>query len=656
MGRREPTRSRLVSRLLSPALSESAPDLAQRVSAINDVAKTARTLLTSMAAVAVAMAATMIAATDEAIFRDSAKVFPSLSVEIRLSTAFTLAPPVFVFLHLNALLQLHLLTRRLRACLTLLNEGRHDEYSRDAWLRQLHGLSFVQMLLPDRQGGIGRLLQAIASWLSVVALPVLLLLAVQVSFVRYQSWAITIIHMASLGADIALLIWFQLSLWPDFWKRLTALAAPGLLAVVGIMTQAVPPETLRDRWNLFDSFIGQTQGFAWTRRTLSLPGAVLINTDAKPDLLKPLSHDDDTLRRMQAKMLHLSVPNRSFVGIDLRNAELFGINMAGNNLREATLSMAQMQGANLRSAQMQGADLQSAQMQGANLASVQMQEAALQSAQMQGANLESAQMQGADLSSAQMQGANLSSAQMQGGKLWFAQMQGADLSSAQMQGADILSGQMQGANLFSAEMQGASLLNVQMQGASLNYVQMQGADLGLAQMQGVSLDKASMQGGVFIGTDIGGAIGTVSDCTALLVRDLKGGPRPTREDLSQQLAASGISKKVIDTRLEGYGKGPPLRCKDNPDQTLSERAPPSVRVFGEIWRGLSCSDQAIAQRLWIAGLPGYADSLSRVRAILARPPEAGCRKLRDIPTVFRQQMDAFWSSLSPDQKRQAGGG
>lgn len=225
----------------SPALSESAPDLAHRVSAINDVAKTVRTLLTSMAAVAIAIAATMIAATDEAIFRDSAKVFPSLSVEIRLSTAFTLAPPIFVFLHLNALLQLHLLTRRLRAFLAALEEGQHDEQSREAWLRQMHGLSFMQMLLPDRQGGISRLLQATASWISVVGLPVLLLLAVQVSFVRYQSWAITTTQMACLGADMALLIWFQLSLWPDYWKRLITLATPGLLMVIGLMTLAVPP-------------------------------------------------------------------------------------------------------------------------------------------------------------------------------------------------------------------------------------------------------------------------------------------------------------------------------------------------------------------------------------------------------------------------------
>ncbi|MBR9971085.1 pentapeptide repeat-containing protein, partial [Magnetospirillum sulfuroxidans] len=402
---------------MSPALSESAPDLAQRVSAINDVAKTVRTLLASMAAVAVAMAATMIAATDEAIFRDSAKVFPSLSVEIRLSTAFALAPPIFVFLHLNALLQLHLLTRRLRAFLALTEERPHTEQSRDAWQRQVHGLSFVQMLLPDRQGGISRLLQAVASWISVVGLPVLLLLAVQVGFVRYQSWAITIIHMACLGADMALLMWFQLSLWPDYWKRLTALGAPGLLAVVGIMTQAVPPEMGSDITNLFDAHISHIQGFAWTRRTLSLRGAMLINTDAKPDLLKPLSADDTTLHTTQIKMLRLSIPDRNFVGIDLTEAELFAIDMENSNLQYARLSGAQMRGSNLFTARMQGSQLSGAHMQGADLGEAEMEQADLSGAQLQGAELHDAQMQGADLSGAQMQGASLHGAYMQGADL-----------------------------------------------------------------------------------------------------------------------------------------------------------------------------------------------------------------------------------------------
>lgn len=294
MASHEPKRSIRVSQLLAQAQAKpqgEPPDLGQRVAAINDVAKTARTLLTSMAAIAVAMAATMIAATDEAIFRDSAKVFPSLSVEIRLSTAYTLAPVLFVFLHLNALLQLHLLTRRLCAFQDALTKQGCNADERQSWLRQLHGLSFAQMLLPDLQPGASRALQGLATWISVVVLPVALLLAVQISFVRYQSWAITIDHILCLGADMALLLWFQFSLWPKRWKWLSVLAAPGVLAVGWIsLTQALPPEGMPLRgegaYNLFDETISHVQGFAWTRRTLSLPGAVLVNMDAKPDLLK----------------------------------------------------------------------------------------------------------------------------------------------------------------------------------------------------------------------------------------------------------------------------------------------------------------------------------------------------------------------------------
>jgi hypothetical protein len=68
------------------------PSLGNMVQAANDVAKTARALLAAVLAVALTLAATMIAATDEALFRDAAKVLPSLGVEIRLSTAFSIAP------------------------------------------------------------------------------------------------------------------------------------------------------------------------------------------------------------------------------------------------------------------------------------------------------------------------------------------------------------------------------------------------------------------------------------------------------------------------------------------------------------------------------------------------------------------------------------
>lgn len=602
MGRNEPKRSSRVSRILTSTTAETSPDLAQRVSAINDVAKTVRTLLTSMAAVAIAMAATMIAATDEAIFRDSAKVFPSLSVEIRLSTAFTLAPPIFVFLHLNALLQLHLMTRRLRAFLAALDDGRHDEHSREAWLRQLHGLSFVQMLLPDRQGSIGRLLQAIASWISVVGLPVLLLLAVQVSFVRYQSWAITIIHMVSLGADMALLMWFQLSLWPDYRKRLAALALPGVILLVGMMTQAVPPDRRYDDRNVFDAHVSDIQGFAWTRRTLSLPGAVLINTDAKPDLLKPLSPHDPTLRATQAKMLRLSVPNRNFVGIDLSEAELFGINLEGSNLQHANLWKAQMREANLRHAQMQWASFLEAQMQGVELGE--------------------AQMNGADLSYAQMQGANISDVQIHGANIKYAKMWGAKLSFVKMVNVDLTGVQMQGANLFHV-----TLVSVNLSGA-----QMQGTRLALS--------------------DLSEANGRVKDCTALLSYEIFEDLPLTREEMAAQLAAAGMPDWIIALDMASHDRRPPLRCADAPDQPLWQRPHPNLSKFGEIRRRLACAEPMVTRTLWETEFYDF-DPEYRVNAILARPPEADCPGLRAISADLRKEMDTFWANLSPDQKRQA---
>jgi hypothetical protein len=65
---------------------------------------------------------------------------------------------------------------------------------------------------------------------------------------------------------------------------------------------------------------------------------------------------------------------------------------------------------------------------------------------------------------------------------------GADLRGAQLQGANLVGAQLQGANLEEAELQGADLLGAQLQGADLFKAQLQGADLREANLYGVEGD------------------------------------------------------------------------------------------------------------------------------------------------------------------------
>lgn len=607
MTAREPKRTSLVRRILAaapPKPQGEGPDLGQRMDAINDVAKTARALLAAMAAVAIAMTATMISASDEAIFRDAAQVFPSLAVEIRLSTAYTLAPPLFVFLHLNALLQLHLLTRRTQDFLAALDDAGCTMAMRHAWLGQIHGLAFVQMLLPDRQTTISRGLQKAATLISMVVVPVLLLLCIQISFVRYQNWSITIDHIVCLLADLALLMWFHLSLWPRDRGRIIWRAAPvtAMVALISL-TQALPPIILFDTFNLFDRIVGDVPGFFWTRRTLDLHGKVLIDSTAKPDLAKALAQDPDHLKAVQGKMLTLSLPDRSFIGINLENAELFAIDLRRAKLRQARLSRAQMRGANLSYAEMQQADLQYAQMQDVDLWFAQMQGAHLSPAQMQGANLSSAEMQGADLRSAEMQGADLSSAQMQGANLWFAQMQGADLRSAQMQGAD----------------------------------------LSFAWMPGALLER----------TNLALAQGTLKSCAGMIASPSSVATSPDK--LAEQLRRAGLTAYKIASIIEGLDPASPAHCPKG--QVLTALPLPTPQDFAVQQRAVACDFADAAKALWFRS-GGWIEEpfRSAARAALARPAGDDCPGLRHILPDIRQLMDAHWAELSPAQRAAGGTG
>ncbi|CAA7617250.1 membrane hypothetical protein [Magnetospirillum sp. LM-5] len=580
MSRQHPQRAPWVERLLARHHPDR-PDLTSRVTAVNDVAKTARALLAALLVVAVTLAATMIAATDEALFRDAAKVFPSLSVEIRLSTAYALAPPVFLFLHMNALLQLRLLTRRLEALRGELAGLALSAEDRRAWAGQVHGLAFAQMRLTDGEAGWGRRLQVLITWISVVLVPVLLLLAAQMSFVRYQNWTITIIHIACLAADLALLFWFHWSPWPGRWRMGTAALAALLVEAISL-TQALPPMFQDEPWNLIDRVAG-IEGFAWTRRWLDLHGQVLVATDVKPELLKPLFDDENELRAAQAKMLTLSLPDRSFRKINLTNAELFAIDLQRADLSWAFAWNVQMRGANLGDAQMQGAYLPGAQMQGAKLGGARMQRAYLIQAQMQGANLEGAQMQGADLMGARMQGA--------------------DLGAALMQGAYLPGARMQGANLEGAQMQRAYLSGAQMQGANLGWAQMQGADLRRA--------------------DLSLATGIAASCDGVRATDAITGN--TVQHLREMLQKESLPQNVLDSRLDRVKREPMATCRDG--QPLAGRdAPPSD--YAQASRDVACQFGEIA-----LGLNPVSGDDAHDRAVilaLAAPAGDACPGLRDL--------------------------
>ena len=90
--------------------------------------------------------------------------------------------------------------------------------------------------------------------------------------------------------------------------------------------------------------------------------------------------------------------------------------------------------------------------------------------------------------------AQMRSALLIGADVRRARLQGANLIGARLQGADLRGARLQGADLLGAALQGADLSGAALQGAGLLVAKLQGADLSRAELQGADLLGAALQG------------------------------------------------------------------------------------------------------------------------------------------------------------------
>jgi uncharacterized protein YjbI with pentapeptide repeats len=179
----------------------------QLVTSVNDVAQLARALFFGLLLVALTVAAIVVGTTDDAILRNNIDVTPTLGVRLSVSLAHMFAPIILLFLHVNALIQLDLLGQRwimLDQAIAVagMNKLRKHHHAR------LHGFAVIQHLAEAKEANwTGRLLR-VMTWLTVVGAPLIVLLALQVGFLRYQSTEITIVHKVAVVLDTLVLWWF----------------------------------------------------------------------------------------------------------------------------------------------------------------------------------------------------------------------------------------------------------------------------------------------------------------------------------------------------------------------------------------------------------------------------------------------------------------
>ena len=494
--------------------------------AVNSSSDTAHTGWLIFLAIMTYLMIAVAGVTHEALLLDTPVRLPILQVDIQLKQFFQFAPIVLVLFHLGILAQLVLLARK---TLEFDHAIRFLEMSdrRTHPLRlELHNFFFVQAIAGPQRSAVMSGFLNIMSWLTIVILPVVLLLYMQVAFLPYHDVATTWITRIFLSLDIVGLLLIgvflmraETSFFQAFWRStfahplssITTTLVLALVAYLSYFAATVPGEPL-DRmgrklmsWALPDE-AGKVQqsGFSLPFFRGAADGTLfgvfsrnLVITDS--DLGSGRGEGETTLRLRGRDLRYAKLDRTDLSGADLTGVSLDGASLVGANLQAASLSCAEPDIVMLSDNR---AAAKCASARGVDLTRAQLGQARLWGVDFTGAKLDEAQLDGADLANALLTGASLSNARLDKADLTGGvQAQGVNFLNASLQGADLTGAQLQLADFSSAALQGAVLNFARLEGAVLR-----SADLEAASLQQAKLIAADMSGSKLAGSDLRGAV------------------------------------------------------------------------------------------------------------------------------------------------------
>ncbi len=505
--------------------------------------------------------------THEALLLQTPVQLPILQVNIQLKQFFQFAPVVLVLFHLGILAQLVLLARKTLEfdhAIRLLETN--DKRTHPLRL-ELHNFFFVQAIAGPQRSVVMSGFLHIMSWLTIVILPVILLLYMQIAFLPYHDVTTTWINRIALVFDITLLLLIgvflmrvETSFFQAFWRStashpFSAFATTAVLALVAYLSffaATVPGEPLDRMSRKMAVWAGgeesgiQQSGFILPFLSQSTDGTLfgifrrnIVVTDSDLTSGKQRRGGEKTLNLRGRDMRYAKLDRTDLQGADLTGARLDGASLVGANLQNAWLNCAEIdrlllsddrEAAKCPSAR--DADFTRAQLTGAHMSGIDLRGAKLEEARLDGAELANAILAGASFSSAHLEKADLTGGvQAQGTNFLNASLQGADLTGAQLQFADFSSAAMQGVVLNFAQLQGAVLRDADLEAASLQRVKLQGTDMSGMKMAGADLRGAAIWMTLPPEWDTTG----LADLTELAIRPL---------DANEQTALKGAAERV----------------------------------------------------------------------------------------------------------------
>ncbi len=448
---------------------------------------------------------TVAGVTHRDLLLDSGVVLPLLQARIELSPFFVLMPAVLALLHLGLVAQFALLARKTLEFHNALRLLESTDRRTHPLRLEVDSFFFVQALAgPERSRLVSGFLNAIG-WTTLVGLPLLLLLYLQLAFLPVHNAAITSVQRAVLLADIVLLALVGVFLlrtetgWLGAFLRL-GMHNPGSLvfgiavlagtAFVSLFLATIPGGPERDDRA---SAVAAAGGplFGLFPRNLTVADADLAGPVGAGEWIG--ARRSISLRGRDLRFARLERVNLG--DADLSGANLDGASLAGANLRGARLNCAagaapqpsddrhkvqctSARGADFSSARLPAAKLAGADLRGAKFDDAALEEADLSRSLLSGGGFDRASLQRADLSGAlSLQGASFVLANLQGASLEGARLQAADFSGASLPGANLSLAYLAGAVLREADLEGAELQSAKLYGADLRGARLQGADL-----------------------------------------------------------------------------------------------------------------------------------------------------------------------------------
>lgn len=487
--------------------------------AVNRSSDTAHTSWLIFLAIMAYLLIAVAGVTHKDLLLETAVALPILQVEIPLAQFFQFAPIVLVVLHLGLISQLSLLAREtieFDQAVSLLEAS--DRRTHPLRL-ELNNFFFVQAIAgPHRSRVMSAFLHAM-SWLTLVVLPVVLLLYIQVVFLPYHDISITWTHRLALFFDIAILVSIGFFLlraetsFIDAFLRTTVshplsfLTTMLMLATVTLFSffiATIPGEPLD---KLTQRAFGTNQeddagpapryiaGYAIPFLSFGSEGSLLgvfkrnlVVTDTDLVVDKEQTPGEPSLSLRDRDLRFARLDRSDLHQADLTGADLRGASLVGTDLRGAWLMCADVTRLVLsddrdeaRCTTARRADFTRARLDGAHLAGIDLRRAKLEDARLEGVELQYSLLTGANFASAK-----LDKADMTGG--------------IHAEGTSFLLASLQGADLTGALLVGAELSNAYLQGAVLDYAHLELANLRDADLEAASLVQASL-----IGTDLTGA-------------------------------------------------------------------------------------------------------------------------------------------------------